>query len=564
MDLLQNGRLAEMLAESPGSGSPGAASRVRSVTVGGPGRSITSGGSPMFGKAQRRQFLAAAQSRLNADWPSANLSSDEALLRNLRALRGRSRWLADNNGYYLRFVSMNVNNIVGPRGVRLEAKVLDKNGNIDKPTNLMIEAGWKKWGKKGICSRREKWSRVDIERVVVATVVRDGEVFLRKWYGADNGFGFSLEIIDPMRVPVEYIKTLSPSSQIINGIEYADGEVVAYWISPRGMRSDFEGATLQRVDAKYIEHIYFPLWAEQKRGYPWLAAGMQRIHMLDRYENAEVVQARIAAEAGGYFTKSAAAEAGFSGTAGDEDQTIESIDSEAGNYRILPEGWNFQQFDPSHPTTAFEAFSTKLLKGIASAGNIPYHSLANDLSDVNYSSARIGALEVRDNWQEKQNWLIEWFHEPIYDGWLRMGMSSGALKLSFSDLWRFDRVSWIPRSWAWVDPLKEAAAQSKRLEMRTTSISDICAEGGDDPDDVFDRIAKDIERAKEKNIDLTAIYPPAVVATAAGAGAARSADGDLVGRVEALERLLGGGGQIARNGKVLVGGVNGVVIGDAI
>lgn len=560
-ELLQNGRLVEMLAESKaaGSGLRGAALGARSTDVSGSGRSVVSGGSSMLGKGARRQFLAAAQSRLNADWPSQNLSSDEALWRNLRVLRGRSRWLADNNGYYLRFISMNVNNIVGPKGVKLEAKVLDKKGAIDKQTNLMIEAGWKKWGKKGICSRREKWSRVDIERVVVATVVRDGEVFLRKWYGVDNGFGFSVEIIDPMRVPVEYARVISASSQIINGIEYADGEVVAYWIAPRGMRSDFEGATLERVEAKYIEHIYFPMWAEQKRGYPWLAAGMQRIHMLDRYENAEVVQARIAAEAGGYFTKSAAAEAGFSGTAGDEEQTIESIDSEAGNYRILPEGWNFQQFDPSHPTTAFEAFSTKLLKGIASAGNIPYHSLANDLSDVNYSSARIGALEVRDNWQEKQNWFIEWFHEPVYDGWLRMAMSSGALKLSFADLCRFDRVAWIPRSWSWVDPLKEAAGQAKRLEMRTTSISDICAEGGDDPDDVFDRIAKDIERAREKGVDLAAIYPPA----AAVAGAARSSD-VLLERIEALERLMAGGGRVARNGRVLAGGVNGAVIGDVL
>ena len=529
-NLLQNGRLAERLSEKrdfkPFDFNP---------------QKVSNRINPL-GRGAKRQFLAAAHSRLNADWPSANLASDESLWRNLRSLRGRSRWLADNNGYYSRFIQMNVNNIVGPRGIKLEAKIQDSKGNQDKQANTKIELAWKKWSKKGICTKRCNWSRVDLERVVIATTVRDGEVFLRKWFGVDNGFGYALEMIDPMRIPAEYIKASDGAGiEVINGIEYTDGEVTGYYIAKRGMKGDWNGENYERVDAKYIIHVYFPLYAEQKRGIPWMASGMQRIHMLDRYENAEVVASRIAAEKGGFFSKSAAAEAGFGGESSDEgDETIEKMDSEAGSFSVLPEGWNFTPYDPTHPTNAFESLSNKLLKGISSAGNVNYTSLANDLSSVNYSSARIGALEVRDNWQEKQNWIIEWFHDPVYSDWLSMAMSSGALILNFADKWRYERVSWIPRSWAWVDPLKEQAGNKAAVDMRTKSLTAIAADQGDDIEDIFEQLAKEKSLAESLGLDMADVFGHKKTSIPEDAITTTEIIRSMQGRIDEMERRMAG------------------------
>ncbi len=518
---LQNGRILQMLAEGE-KGRKGKAG-VSSVTP-------PVGSMPRYGNAAKRQFLSAAHSRLHSDWPSTNMSSDELLFRNLRSLRGRSRWLAENNGYYMRYIALNVDNIAGPRGARLEAKVQRPNGTPDTVANDKIELAWKQWGKKGSCTKRSSLSFTDLQRMIIGTVVRDGEVFVRKWYAAKNKNGYALELVDSMRVPAEYSQVIDSTTEIINGIKYVDGEVVSYFIAKRGMKSDWVGETYEEVEAKFILHLFRPLWAEQKRGYPWLAAGMQRIHMLDRYENAEIIASRVAAEKGGFFTRTAEAEGAFSGEGDDDgDDEIQYMDSEAGSFGLLPEGYAFTQFDPQHPTSAFESLSNKLLKGIASAGNINYTSLANDLSEVNYSSARIGMLEVRDNWQAAQTWFTEWFHEPVYADWLLMSLSAGALALPFSGYEGFLRVCFVARSWAWVDPLKESMANRKNLEMRTTSISDIAAQSGDEIEDVFDRIQKEMALAKEKGIDLTELF-----------GAPQQSSASITRRLDEIERRLAG------------------------
>lgn len=529
--LLQNGRILQLMQETQ-------TFRPFSPAV--------SGSSPRqsahFGKMAKRQFLAAAQSRLTMDWPAVNLSNDEQLTRNLRALRGRSRWLADNNGYYMRYIGMCTMNIVGPSGVRLESKVLKSNGiDADTAANMQIELAWREWSKKGVCTRRSKFTRVDLERIIIGSVVRDGEVLIRKWFGY-GPHGYQLELIDPMRLPVDLNKTIDNRTEIINGIEYVDGDVSAYYIGKRGMKCDYDATQAERVPARFIEHLFFPLWPEQKRGFPWLASGMQRLHMMDRYENAEVIAARVAAEnGGGFFKTSAAVEGdGFTGDSEDDGEAeIEYMESEAGSFGKLPEGWEFQQFDPKHPTNAFEALHSKLLRGIAAAGNVPYFSFANDLGDVNYSSARVGILEVRDNWQEKQNWLVSWLHEIIYPEWLRMSVTTGALNLSPSDLWRYQRVSWAPRAWNWVDPEKEAKGNLQKVKMGSASLSDIAAEQGKEFEEVVEQLARDKAMLEAAGISLTDVFGESSTGPDAPPPAAGRAQ-DLIRRIEELERRLSG------------------------
>ncbi|WP_294344703.1 phage portal protein [Prosthecochloris sp.] len=493
--LLQNGRIAELLKQ--GSNNVHAVSATKHAGI---------GSSKFPRNGSKRHFLAGSADRLTQDWPSTTISSDEALYRDLEKIRGRSRWLADNNGYYSKFIQMCRSNILGPKGVRLEAKVLTANGTPDKAANAAVESAWKEWGRKGNCVFRSQLSKTSLERVIVNTVPRDGEIFLRKWFGKGPN-GFMVEVIDPMRVPVALNRKLGDDAEIINGIEYLDGEVVAYWIGNRGMRYSYSGEQYTRVEAKFIEHLFVPLWAEQKRGFPWMTSSIRRMHMLDRYEEAETIQARIAAEKGGFFKKPESEQGDYTGEGADDDSgEVEYMDSEAGVYGSLPPGWDFVQFDPNHPVNAFEAFHSKLLKGIAAGGGVNYTSLANDLSDVNYSSARIGMLEVRDFWRELQQWLIESLHESLYPDWLSMSLSTQALRLPVSMYDQLLRVSWRPRTWSWIDPQKEAAAAEKYLKMRITTLSELAAERGQDIEDVFDQLQKELQMAKDKGIDLSEYF----------------------------------------------------------
>ena len=69
---------------------------------------------------------------------------------------------------------------------------------------------------------------------------------------------------------------------------------------------------------------------------------------------------------------------------------------------------SFQQFDPSHPSTAFDPFTKS--RSIASGLNISYHSLSNDLTSV----------EDRAAYQIAQQLMIDHMIEPIFKKWLEM------------------------------------------------------------------------------------------------------------------------------------------------
>ena len=183
------------------------------------------------------------------------------------------------------------------------------------------------------------------------------------------------------------------------------------------------------------------------------------------------------------------------------------MNAEAGVFEQLPEGMDFKAFDPTHPTSAFEPFTTSVLRSIASGLNISYHALSNDLTSVNYSSIRQGALEDRSMYQLYQQFVIEHFVNPIFKAWLEMAISSGYINLPISKFDKFaNAINYIPRSFAWIDPLKEMQSNVLGLQNGTITYSDISAAYGRDTEELFEQHQKEVELAKQYGIELA--YQP--------------------------------------------------------
>ena len=150
---------------------------------------------------------------------------------------------------------------------------------------------------------------------------------------------------------------------------------------------------------------------------------------------------------------------------------------------------------------------TSVLRSIASGLNISYHSLSNDLSSVNYSSIRQGALEDRSSFALHQQLLIDHFIEPVYRSWLEMAISTGYINLPINKYNKFaDSVSFIPRSFPWIDPLKEMQAHILGLQNGTTTYSDIASNAGRDVEELFEQHQKEAELANLYGIE-TAYQP---------------------------------------------------------
>ena len=225
--------------------------------------------------------------------------------------------------------------------------------------------------------------------------------------------------------------------------------------------------------------------------------------MLNGYFEAELVASRVSSAKMGFFTSPAGD--GYVGDDVEEEFTAISA-AEPGSFENLPAGVEFQSFDPTHPTSAFESFSTAMLRSIASGLNISYHALSNDLSSVNYSSLRAGSLEDRDQYRMLQTFMIEHFIEPIFRMWLSQAMTT-AIRLPIGKYDKFaDNVSFVPRSWGWVDPHKEMQANINGLRHGVVTYQDIEANYGRDVEELFEQHEREEKLAEQYGIK-TAFQP---------------------------------------------------------
>jgi lambda family phage portal protein len=191
------------------------------------------------------------------------------------------------------------------------------------------------------------------------------------------------------------------------------------------------------------------------------------------------------------------------------------MNAEAGTFEQLPSGMDFKAFDPDHPTSAFEPFTIQVLRSIASGLNISYHALTNDLSSVNYSSLRAGALEDREMYRLYQRFVIDHFVRPVFEKWLEMSISTGAISTSPATnqplpMSRYDKfanaANFIPRSFSWVDPQKEMNAAINGMQSGLVSFQDVQSNYGRDVEELFEQHEREQALAKQYGIK-TAFQP---------------------------------------------------------
>lgn len=459
-------------------------------------------------KSQRiRAFNAAEINRLTASWSGSNASLDRDLVNTLPILRGRSRDLCANNEYAKRFIHQVKVNIVGAQGVTLQNKARNNSGELDQPANNAIELAWKEWSKRGNCDVTGKLTRSDIERLIVETVARDGEILIRRVPGYDNDNKYALQVIEADYLDHKANEERPNGTKTVMGVDLDTwGKPVSYHILRKhpGDRAAIQGREHDIVPAEEILHLYVPMRAHQTRGVPWMHAAMVSLADVGGYREAAIVAARVGASKMGFFMSPTGDEYVGDGTDAAGNVITEA---EPGTFDQLPEGTTLESWDPTYPHDQFESFNKAMLRGIAGGLGVAYHSFANDLEGVNFSSARAGILEERDTWMMLQDWLSTGFSSQIYPEWLRNGLLRGQIMLPTGKplprerFDKFNAATWQARRWSWVDPLKDIQANREAIAQRVRSISSVIRETGNDPDDVFDEIQKERMKMEEMGIE---------------------------------------------------------------
>ena len=467
----------------------------------------------------KRYYKAAKADRLTWSWTKLPQSADQVVAQNQRALRARSREQYANNDYARRFVGMVQANVIGPNGISMQARAVSRRGNPDTSANDGIEAAWKDWGRKEYCdiSRRFTWR--EMQRLFIGGVAIDGEAFVIKHKSRAMRYGFALQLIDPELCPVDYNQ---PDDNIRMGIEYDEFDrPVAYHFQTLTQDGSYtrDGQRYIRYAADQVIHAYIAEMVGQRRGMPWMSTALLRMNQLAGYEEAAVVAARVGATKMGFFTSPDG-----QGLTGDDTDAQGNLisEAEAGTFEQLPDGVQFQSWDPQYPHGEYADFVKAQLRGIASGLGVAYHGLSNDLEGVNFSSIRSGVLEEREVWKGLQEWAIDNLHTHVYETWLVSALLSDAIHtatggtLSVLSAEKYRRVAWQPRRWQWVDPAKDMAANQTAINERLRSRSDVIREMGRDPEEVW----REIERENDllAQLGITPQKEPAAPAGSSSEG----------------------------------------------
>lgn len=454
---------------------------------------------------KRSVYSAAESTRLTADWPGTSLfPADDEMRWSISKIRSRARDLERNNPTIRNYLRILAVNVIGPKGVELEAKVRNNSGDLSKLINEKIEAGWDEWSQS--CTRDGKMALPVLSRLILKSVARDGEAFVRIWRGYEkNAYQFALELIDPVLIDINYsLRSDGTANSIHMGIEVdSDGRPVAYYVldAPYSSLGIDNPLGRKRIPASDIIHLYDPDRMNQTRGVSWLASVMVPSKMLDGYTEAELVAARVGAAKMGFFQRKDGTDPGNL-PEGTEDGSL-TMEANPGAFGILPEGYEIADFNVDHPNAGFGAFVKTAMRFIASGLGVSYNALASDLEGVNYSSLRSGLLIERDMWRCYQEWWIGAFLRPVYREWLNVALLSGKLVLDSRDFRKFLDIEWIPRGWAWVDPLKDTQAGVDGVANGLISRQMLLAEQGIDIEDVLEQLSAEAKMADELGIDIS-------------------------------------------------------------
>jgi lambda family phage portal protein len=441
-------------------------------------------------KIEARSYDGASKGRRLQNWNPAGTSADAASSMGLATLRNRSRDLVRNNPYAERAIRAIMANTIGT-GIVPQAK-----GKTDKVADA-FEALWRAWGESTACDVDGRNDFYGIQAVVMRTVAESGECLIRRIRRRSTDglpLPIQLQVLEP-----DYLDTSKDGDfngkRVIQGVEFdARNNIVAYWLFP-----EHPGNTLvyskrfesQRIDASEVIRVYRQDRPGQVRGVPWLAPTIVRLDDLDGFEHAQLMRQKVAAchalvvrqpEPLGDITEGS-----------DEDDELGRV--EPGMIMRLKPGEDVSVVNPPG-VDGYSEHTRSVLRSIAVGLGVSFEVLTGDLSQVNFSSARMGWLEFQrniDTWRSQM--LIPMLCNGVWAWFVEAAELANAARGPV-------RATWTPPRREMIDPKTETDALKAQVRNGFMSLSEALLAQGRDPLETFNQIAADYAELDKRGIIL--------------------------------------------------------------
>jgi len=439
-----------------------------------------------------RHFDATSGGRRTSGWYRSSSDANAAHGPSISGLRELSRDLRRNNGWARRGVQAITNNTIGwgiaPKAVGADTKLQQRALEV-----------WNAWSRSPACDFDGRMPFYGLQRLIMETIVESGEALIvAQPASADDGLPVPLrvQVLEP-----DHIDSLKDGLEgeqggpIVQGVEFDKlGRRVAYWLhathpgSVRLVGAQYES---RRVPAERVLHVYRLDRPSQVRGLPWLASAIARLNDFDDYEDAVLMQQKIAACFSAFVQDFDGASTAL-GEQSDTDEHLESL--EPGSVTYLPTGKTVSFAQP--PALADGSFTTRNLRRIAASLGVTYEDLTGDYSMVNFSSARMGRLA---HWANVHDWRWNMIIPQACDGVWRWVMDMAAALEGWQAT---PAAEWSPPPMPMLEPEKEGLAYTRLVRSGAMTLYEMIRERGGDPEAHLGEIAQGNAKLDELKVWL--------------------------------------------------------------
>ena len=437
-------------------------------------------------------YDAASKGRRTYGWKAPGTSADAAAYGARTRLRNMSRDFVRNRAYAARGRDVVMANVVG-EGITPSIRA-GENAKAAVSAYLPHLTG------QDIDAMGE-YDLAEMQGIIMSTVFTDGEVLVRRRMRNPR---FNRNLLLPYQVELLEVDLLDHTIQrwgenlVVEGVEYGPtGAIEAYHLY-----NEHPGAVLHRrplestrVHWSDIIHVRRFDRPGQMRGVPWLAPVMMTLGELSDYQEAQILKQRMAA----LMALVIEWEDGASRPA-ESGRGLEEL--APGAVVDLPTGAKPHFTEP--PTVdGYDEFMRRGLAAVAVGLGITYESLSGDLKGVNFSSGRMGRMEMDRlvrMWQ--RNLMIGQFCRGM-ERWFRDGLALvGHAGLPFT-------LDWTPPRRILVDPTKEIPAMIEEVEAGLNSRQRTQRELGRDPDTIRAERKQDADADRDAGLPAVAPRPVA-------------------------------------------------------
>ncbi len=340
-----------------------------------------------------------------------------------------------------------------------------------------------------------------LQTLITRAFLVSGECFvLHRVIPTDCGVPYRVQVLEPEQVPFES-RDLDNGHKIIQGVEFdAAGLIVAYWVLLHPL-----SAQTERIEARFISHIYNPTRPSQVRGAPALANVLVRLKQVDDFDDAVIERLRVANLFVGAIKRpepfdeppqvGALIETEESG--GEE---LPPIEMSPGAVLELGFGEEINFSNPPDAGTNYTEFMRWQYRTICAALGVPYQVVMGDYADANDRVMRVALNELqRYLTQTTENILVQKMCRPMRRWFFDQAILAGLLPSNKPDM-RMTR--WIPQRKPYLHPVQDAQGQKILHDAGMLSRSEWALQLSRDAEDLDTEYAADREREQRLSLDF--------------------------------------------------------------